>query len=290
MPSRELLQSVLVASLVLSAGSSRADELDISSVEYVDVVETVEGSIWKGVVTEQAPNVFYKIETADGSVHVIKAYDVVKVTKQRNPKYRSAPKRAALVIDPGTEAESDTVVKKPTIAAPHPGVRVDPEVAIVFPMGDLVDLGMSSLDYRSSFAPGARLGYETFRNNVGISFGGLARWTSWRLPAEIADLGTHWTLETQAYARAAALMGRAAPYAGMSLGLDTNHTFNNMSGVSSTAISFGMNLQAGITLAATPSTMLELGVDYHPATDTIEAGIDASISYFALRFGAAIRL
>jgi hypothetical protein len=289
MPSRDLLHSVIVASLLWSAGSSHADDLDINSMEMIDVVETVEGSIWRGVVTEQAPNVFYKIETADGSVHVIKAYDVVKVTKQKNPKYRAAPKRAALVIDPGDPAtETDSLVM--TSARPRDGVRIDPEVAVVFPTGDLVDVGTSPLDYRSSFAPGARIGYEVFRNNVGLSFGGHARYTSWRLPEEIAGFGSHWTLETQAYGRAAAQFGRAAPYAGMSLGLDTNHTHNNMNGMSSTAISFGMNLQAGITLAATPAAMLELGVDYHPGTDTIESGVDASVSYFALRFGAAIRL
>jgi len=289
MPSRDLLHSVIVASLLWSAGSSHADDLDINSMEFVDVVETVEGSVWKGVVTEQAPNVFYKIETADGSVHVIKAYDVVKVTKQKNPKYRATPKRAALVIDPGdTAPETDAIGV--SAALPHDGVRIDPEVAFVFPMGDLVDLGMSTLDYRLSFAPGARVGYEMFRNNVGLGVGGLVRYTSWRLPEEIASIGTHWTLETQLYGRAAAQFGRAAPYAGMSLGFDTNHTHNNMNGISSTAFAFGMNLQAGLTLAATPFAMLELGLDYHPGTDTIESGIDASVSYFALRFGAAIRL
>ncbi|HEY5923693.1 MAG TPA: hypothetical protein VIV11_18555 [Kofleriaceae bacterium] len=279
---------MLVIALSLSAGSSQADELDIAAMEFVDVVETVEGSIWKGVVTEQAPNVFYKIETADGSVHVIKAYDVVKVTKQRNPKYRAAQKRQALAPDRG----DDFVDAEPAVATsfrPRNGMRIDPELAFAFPSGDLVDIG-GSLDYRASFAPGARIGYELFHNNVGISFGAMLRWTSWRLPVEIENAGSHWTLETQAYGRAALQMGRAAPYAGMSLGLDTNHTFNNMSGVSSTAIAFGMNLQTGIAIAATPSALLELGVDYHPGTDTIEAGIDASISYFALRLGAAFRL
>ena len=287
MRSREIL--VLVTALSLSAGSSQADELDIAAMEFVDVVETVEGSIWKGVVTEQAPNVFYKIETADGSVHVIKAYDVVKVTKQRNPKYRAAPKRQALA----SEGSDDFVDGGPAVTTsfrPRNGVRIEPELAFVFPTGDLVDLGDSPLDYRASFAPGARVGYEIVHGNVGIGFGGLARWTSWRLPVEVANVGSHWTLETQAYGRAALLMGRTAPYAGMALGVDTNHTFNNMSGVSSTAISFGMNLQAGITVAATPSALLELGVDFHPGTDTIEAGIDASVSYFALRLGAAFRL
>src|SRR6185503_20356806 len=109
MPSRELSLCLITMSFVLASRLSQADEVDIANVEYVDVVESVEGSIWKGVVTEQAPNVFYKIETADGSVHVIKAYDVVKVTKQRNPKYKTpeaTAKRTALVIDPGTEVDT----------------------------------------------------------------------------------------------------------------------------------------------------------------------------------------
>jgi hypothetical protein len=61
--------------------------------EYLDVVQTRDGSVWKGLGIEQTPNVAYEIATADGSVHVIKAADVVKITKQRN-KHITWPRRA----------------------------------------------------------------------------------------------------------------------------------------------------------------------------------------------------
>ena len=53
--------------LLETAGIHADDEVDVRSFEYLDVVETADGSIWKGVVVEQTPNVVYKIATADGS-------------------------------------------------------------------------------------------------------------------------------------------------------------------------------------------------------------------------------
>ena len=47
-----------------------------------------DGSIWKGVIVEQTPGVQYKIATADGSLHVLKAGDVTKLSKQKNRDYR----------------------------------------------------------------------------------------------------------------------------------------------------------------------------------------------------------
>lgn len=283
---------VFIAVAALAAVATTAaradDDVDVETFEYVDVIETVEGSILKGVVTEQTPNGVYKLATADGSLHVIRAASVVKITKQRNPKYRTRTREIAATVDDSIE----------TVDAParvsqrsKSGVRLEPALAIAFPTGDLVNLGGSPLSYRTSFAPTMAVGYERmFDNNVGLTFGGLARVTMWRLPEEIASVGTHYTVETHAYARAALHLGRPVLHAGLSLGVDTNRTYVNESGMSSTAMGFGMNVQAGIDIAASPATLLQLGLDYHPGTDVIESGWDASVSYFALRLGATVRL
>jgi hypothetical protein len=271
-----------IAVLVLAAVAvtkSRADELDVAKFEYVDVIETVEGSILKGVVTEQTPNVVYKLATADGSVHVINAASVVKVSKQRNPRWR-----IATIEDSDVELHT----QGPSTIRPASGLRIAPELAIVIPTGDLLNIGGTPLSYRTSFAPGVKVGYEHLFGNVGLDIGGLVRFTSWRLPEEIAAVATHYTIETHAYGRANFHLGRAVPYAGLALGLDTNYAGAN--GIATTAFGFGVNVQAGVNIAASRAVLVDAGVDYHPGTDVIEPGWDGSISYFALRFGATIRL
>ena len=47
-----------------------------------DVIYAKDGSIYRGTITEQIPGVSYKIEIAGGSVIVVKAENVVKVTKE----------------------------------------------------------------------------------------------------------------------------------------------------------------------------------------------------------------
>src|SRR5438132_5681269 len=84
---------VILLSTWCSRAFAEATDVDVTAFEYVDVVETSDGSLWKGVLVEQTPNVQYKIATADGSLHVIKAQDVVKLTKERNRAYRTVATR-----------------------------------------------------------------------------------------------------------------------------------------------------------------------------------------------------
>src|SRR4051812_20807854 len=88
------VKTYLIAALCVVGATSRlvhADDaqIDVRSFEYVDVIETTDGSVWKGIVVEQTPNVQYKLATSDGSLHVIKSADVVKLTKQRNRDYQA---------------------------------------------------------------------------------------------------------------------------------------------------------------------------------------------------------
>jgi hypothetical protein len=276
---------MVVAALSSLAHVAHADDVDIRSFEYLDVVETTDGSVWKGVVTEQQPGVQYKLVTSDGSIHVIKAGDVVKLTKQKNPWHVAAA--AAYPVEPTPtgrgEAGLEAHVSPAGSGLPKPfvgsGMRVTADLAIVFGTGDMQNAP-------TAFAPDIHVGYEQLWGNFGLEGGGLLRWTNWR---GLPDGDAWWTLESQVYGRAALHVSRAAPYVGLALGTDTNYLYSSMVDKSNTAVGFGMNLEFGLPIAVTPGIALELGGNYHPGTDTIADGLDKSVAYFALRVGAAGR-
>jgi hypothetical protein len=267
-----------------------ADEgdVDIRSFEYLDVLETNDGSVWKGVIVEQTPNVSYKIAIAGGSVHVIKAEHVVKMSKQRNrdfgnamsprPMHNAAPMGNGMGGVGATYEPRGSGLPKPMART---GARFEPEVGILFPSGDV------SM-YETTFSPSIRGGYEALFGNFGIGGGGLARFNYWMLPGDTKD--AHWTLETHLYGRLAMHISRVTAFAGLSLGIDTNYVYAHNIEMSKTSLGFGMNLQTGIELAATDLLALRFGFDYHPGTDKIVEGADASISYYGLLLGANLRL
>ena len=288
-------KTYLTAALCLVAASSRVHaedaEVDVKSFEYVDVVETADGSTWKGVIVEQTPNVQYKIATADGSLHVLKAADVVKMSKQRNRDYRSpiaAGRGGGAAAGQGTYDHANGVAgayESDGSGLPAPfartGLRIDPEFLFVFPSGDLKNID-------TSFTPSVAIGYEALFGNFGIGGGGLARFDYWRLPGMTKD--AFWTLETQVYGRAALHISRVAVYGGVSLGVDTNYLYVSQVDMSRTTLGFGMNLMSGVEIAATPALGIKLGFDYHPSTDKIVDGAPGSVSYYALKLGASFRL
>jgi hypothetical protein len=280
------------AALYVAASVSRAfaddGEVDVKSFEYVDVIETADGSIWKGIVVEQTPNVQYKIATADGSLHVIKAADVAKLTKQHNKEYRGAATSSTPIESTpggrGVVGRFEPQPAGPALPAPYAqsGVRVDVGEMTVFPTGDI--------KADTSFSPNIQAGYEQMFGNFGLGGGGLARFTYWRLPSGEDPNDAAWTLETHAYVRAALHVSRVAFYGGASAGLDTNMIHIGMVNMSKTATGFGMNLQAGAEIAAAPNVAIKAGFDYHPATDTVIDGLPASIEYYALGVGATLRM
>ncbi len=283
---RGFLDAACAGLLLVAAWSSRvrADEpeIDVRSMEYVDVIQTADGSVWKGLVIEQTPNVAYKIATADGSVHVIKAADVVKMTKQRNKRYRMAAAGAPPADRgpdvSGSAAPSGWSLPPPTTVS---GLRLEGAGVLAIPVGDIGPYASTS------FSPDIRAGYEVLFGNFGVEGGAMARFTYWRLQA---DADTLWTMETMAYGRVALHMSRVALHADVALGLDTDHVYSADLDESKTTLGFGMNLGAGIDVAATPNLAFKLGFDYHPGTDRISDTSDASVSYFALLFGAGLRM
>src|SRR6185503_757270 len=130
---------IICALLLATASHVRAegDEIDVRSFEFLDVIETTDGNVWKGVVIEQTPNVSYKIAISGGSVHVIPANEVQRMSKRRNTEYR-ARTSTAVPRDGGVEQSYDHPPQLPAPMA-RSGLRVEPELTIVFPTGDLED-------------------------------------------------------------------------------------------------------------------------------------------------------
>ncbi len=273
--------ALLLVCLASTPALADITEVDVRTAEMLDVIETTDGSVWKGVVVEQTPNVQYKIATADGSLHVIPAGDVVKLTKQRNHNRRPS----GGVAMGGGEYRDDGYSSGGSSLPPpvaKSGLRIEPEVAIVFPTGIYDEAG-----FNTSFAPGIRVGHEAMYGNFGLSGGGQARFTYWRLPGETRDAS--WLLETQLYGRAAMHIGPVTPYVGFAIGLDTNYFYLNDVRMSETLVGLGMNLSSGIQISASPTTTIDIGFDYHPGTDETIYG-DESVEYFAMRLGSTFRM
>jgi len=281
---KRFLTTLFLAAIAVRAHAD--GDLDVRAFEYLDVIETTDGSVWKGVVVEQTPNVQYKVAIAGGSVHVIKATEVAKMSKQRNPEFRAA----APVVAPTEGGVATTYERDRGLPAPlaETGLRLEPELAIVFPTGDIDGI-------ETSFAPSVRFGYEALFGNFGISGGGLARFTYWRLPGDTKDAA--WTLESMAYGRAALHISRVAAYAGIALGVDTNYIYVHRDfggGMDDVRLGLGANLQTGIEVLATPTTAFKLGFDYHPATDELIPRTPTtpgqSVEYYALLLGASLHI
>jgi hypothetical protein len=218
---------------------------------------------------EQTPNVAYKIATADV---VEPGYPVTAP---------AAPSAAASdgSLDPSGSAEpSGPSLPPPTVVS---GPRLEGAGVLAFPVGDIGPFASIS------FSPDLRIGYEALFGNFGIEGGGMARFTYWRLED---DGDTLWTMETMAYGRVALHVSRVAFHAGVALGLDTNYIYSSMLDKSKTTVGFGMNIQSGIDIAATPELAFKFGFDYHPGTDRISDTSDATVSYFALLLGVGLRM
>lgn len=63
--------------------SNRQKNKNSDDGDYVDVVYLKNGSVIRGMIIEQVPNVSIKIQTADGSVFFYKMEEVEKITKEK---------------------------------------------------------------------------------------------------------------------------------------------------------------------------------------------------------------
>ena len=72
----------LIIEIAKDITTNSTTEVKQSTPQYVDVVYLKNGSIIKGMIIEQIPNVSLKIKTLGGSVFVYKMDEVVKMTKE----------------------------------------------------------------------------------------------------------------------------------------------------------------------------------------------------------------
>ncbi len=72
----------LIASKKIEITQQEIESSSPSVIEYVDVIYLKNGSIIRGMIIEQVPNVQVKIKTSDGSVFVHSLDQVLKLTKE----------------------------------------------------------------------------------------------------------------------------------------------------------------------------------------------------------------
>jgi len=237
------------------------------------------------VLIEQEPGVKYKLASADGSLHVMAASDVVKMSKARNKLYRGRP--VATAADGDGNAVGATF-EPPTKRYVEGGVRIESDVSIIFPIRR--DVG-DNLRIGPSIAPTFRVGYEKMIGPLGVSGGAMGRFTYWNTEEPYdGDAGpATWTTELHVYAKGAFHLGRVAAYVGGSMGPDLTFIYSDEMGGWENTQGLGINLTTGVAIAVTRVLSLDVGIDFHPPTRAIyNSGFD--LSYLALRIGAQLTL
>jgi hypothetical protein len=78
-----LIPALLFLVLALTIKPQKETTEKESKETYRDVLYLKNGSIVKGMIVEQIPNVSFKIETGDGSVFIYKFEEVEKITKEK---------------------------------------------------------------------------------------------------------------------------------------------------------------------------------------------------------------
>ena len=263
------VRTTWAALILLSIASVASAEdvttaIDVDRSEFLDVVSTKDGSIWKGVLVEQTPGVDYKLVLAGGSLRVLRADEVLSIRKERNPKFHApAPGPAAAVPDRDER--------------PRTGLVLGAGLTLAIPAGDL------KKDDGSTVSPGFGLrgGYRYRSDNLSAQLGGLARFIYWNVPGS-PDRAYLWTLEMFAFVRAGLRGAKFEPFVDLSLGPEA--TGYDLSGLGEGGgVAFAATLTAGVALIATRSIDVELEVTYHPPLSPVPyANNDLKISYFGL--------
>lgn len=74
--------AVIIFAVPLIALEGTSDAMLLAQIEMEDVVYLKDGSIIRGQIIEQIPNVSVKIQTKDGSLFVYKMEKILKITKE----------------------------------------------------------------------------------------------------------------------------------------------------------------------------------------------------------------
>jgi len=150
---------------------------------YQDVVYLKNGSIVRGIITEQIPNESLKIETADGNAFIFQMSDVEKITKEKIAETETKQQTNAVVEDDiyfvdylqDEQKVANIDLKKPKTTAINIGVMMgggsliglDFEFMPVQRFGIQAGVGISSF--------GFGLNYH-FQNRINSSFISAVYW------------------------------------------------------------------------------------------------------------------
>lgn len=216
----------LAAAPAAFAQSVRAEDADLW-----DVIETSDGNTWKGVIVEQVPGKYYKIQLVGGTLVTVEAKKVKKMTKEANPQ-KAAPPTPAPAPPPVAEQPPVNPGYPPPEPAPTPapaapaaasglpapmarsGVRLGLGAGLLNNQGDFGDIS------DGGFVLAARGGYEVLKGNFGISGGVRLAYSRFD---KITFAGIEFNLssiQVQAEGRAALHAGRFVPYLGLALGYE----------------------------------------------------------------------
>jgi hypothetical protein len=265
----KFLALVFAALLPWSVSAFAQEVPDLKRVEFVDVIFTSDGSVWRGLIVEQVPGQTYKIALAGGSVKVVAAAEVTRIAKERNPDYQPvqapvAPPVAGPVTGPVTGPVAPAPLPPP---ASGPGLRLGAAVGLAFPTGDFSEDDL----IETSVALAARVGYEFFVNErFALTPAARVRLAWWRLNDEVDNEGGDDIRFAHIHAggelRAAVHIGSVAPYGSVGLGLDVNAT--NLGEVLdvdiNSGLGVGLDLEAGLEALVSPNLALGFGFLIHP--------------------------
>ncbi len=254
-----------------------AAEIDVDHSEFLDVVATTDGSIWKGVLVEQTPGVNYKLVLSGGTLRVLRADEVVSIKKERNPRFRAA---AVHTPPPPVTVPAAGPTRSPT------GLVLGAGLTLAIPAGEL-----NNGDNGSSVSPGVTLrgAYRYRSDNLSAQLGGLAKFIYWNVPGS-PDRAYLYTVEVFAFVRAGLRGSTFEPFVELALGPEV--TGYDLSGLGQGGgVAFAATLTAGIALIATPSIDVELQLTYHPPLSRIPyANNELKITYYGLQLAGSFHL
>lgn len=257
--------------------ASLASQIDVDKSEFLDVIATSDGSIWKGVIVEQTPGVNFKIVLAGGTLRVLRADEVVSVKKERNPKFRGT---GGAPTPPSADTVAAPMRRTPT------GLVLGAGVTLAIPAGEL-----RNGDKGASVSPGVavRAAYRYRSDNLSAQFGGALKFLYWNVPGS-PDRAYLYTIEPFAFVRAGLRGATFEPF--VELGLGPEVTGYDLSGLGQGGgVAFATTITAGVALIATRAIDVELSLTYHPPLSPVPyANNELKITYFGLQLAGSLHL
>jgi hypothetical protein len=262
---------------------------DPTTVPYLDVVYTTTGSVWRGVIVEQVPNKHVRIELPGGSVVVVPANEVQRITKEPNPLVQPAAAPAPAPgpgyppPGPGGAAPAAGAVQ----GGPPGGQPLPPPVAttgfrawfglgLALPTGDF---GAGDVINTSGMLV-ARIGKEIMSGHMGVMPAGRLEAVYWSndLSDEFGQDISLSLIHVGADCRLAGHIGSTILYGALGGGIDVS--LNDVDMLDN-GVGFGLNIDVGADFLINPGMAVGAALTIHPGytdfADFDTGGLDVSI-------------